>query len=218
MKIKTGGISMEDLVVVDHPLIKHKLTIMRKKDTGPKEFRELLKEITLLLAYEATRHIEIKEVEIETPISKAKGYYIEDKRIVIVPILRAGLAMADGILELLPNASVGHIGIYRDPETLQAVEYYCKLPSLDHTNEIFILDPMLATGVSALKAIELVKKRGGKKITFVSLIAAPEGVEVLKKAHSDITIYTASLDERLNNHGYIIPGLGDAGDRLYRTK
>ncbi len=209
---------MENFVIVDHPLIKHKLTIMRRKDTGPKEFRELLKEITLLLAYEATRHIEIKEVEIETPIARTKGYYIEDKRIVIVPILRAGLAMADGILELLPNASVGHIGIYRDPETLQAVEYYCKLPSLDHTSEIFILDPMLATGVSALKAIELVRDRGGKKITFVSLIAAPEGVEAVRKTYPDITIYTASLDERLNDHGYIIPGLGDAGDRLYRTK
>ena len=210
--------NIENFVIVDHPLIKHKLTIMRRKDTGPKEFRELLKEITLLLAYEATRHIEIKEVEIETPIARTMGYYIEDKRIVIIPILRAGLAMADGILELLPNASVGHIGIYRDPETLQAVEYYCKLPPLDHTSEIFILDPMLATGVSALKAIELVKERGGKKITFVSLIAAPEGVEAVRRTYPDIAIYTASLDERLNDHGYIIPGLGDAGDRLYRTK
>ncbi|PLV59421.1 uracil phosphoribosyltransferase [Thermotoga sp. KOL6] len=209
---------MKNLVVVDHPLIKHKLTIMRDKNTGPKEFRELLKEITLLLAYEATRHLKCEEIEVETPLTKTVGYRINDKDIVVVPILRAGLVMADGILELLPNASVGHIGIYRDPETLQAVEYYAKFPTLDGSKEVFLLDPMLATGVSSIKALEILKKNGAKKITLVALIAAPEGVEAVEKHHDDVKIYVAALDERLNDHGYIIPGLGDAGDRLFRTK
>ncbi len=206
------------LHVVDHPLIKHKLTIMRKKETGPKEFRELLREITLLIAYEATRHIEVYEMEVETPLESTKGYYINDKDIVIIPILRAGLGMVDGILELLPNASVGHIGIYRDPETLKAVDYYFKTPKLNDKSEIFILDPMLATGVSAIDAISKVKELGGKQITFISLISSPEGVKALEEAHPDVDIYTASLDRQLNDHGYILPGLGDAGDRLYRTK
>ena len=209
---------MGKLIVVDHPLIKHKLTIMRDKKTGPKEFRELLREITLLLAYEATRRVPIKTKEIETPLAKTRGYYFDDNDIVVIPILRAGLGMADGILQLLPNASVGHIGIYRDPETLQAVEYYAKLPEMRETSEVFVLDPMLATGVSAVKAVEIVKSRGGKNITFVCLIAAPEGVEALHEAHPDVDVYTAALDDHLNDHGYIIPGLGDAGDRLYRTK
>lgn len=206
------------LNVVDHPLIKHKLTLMRKKETGPKEFRELLREITLLIAYEATRHIQVYEMEVETPLEKTKGYYINDKDIVIIPILRAGLGMVDGILELLPNASVGHIGIYRDPETLQAVDYYFKTPKLHDKSEIFILDPMLATGVSAIDAITKVKELGGRQITFISLISSPEGVKAIEQAHPDVDIYTASLDRELNDHGYILPGLGDAGDRLFRTK
>ena len=206
------------LYVVDHPLIKHKLTIMRKIDTGPKEFRELLREITLLIAYEATRHIEVYEIEVETPLEKAKGYCINDKDIVIVPILRAGLGMVDGILELLPNASVGHIGIYRDPETLRAVDYYFKLPRINSNSAIFVLDPILATGVSAVDAISKIKQVGAKRITFISLISSPEGVKALEDTHPDVDIYTASLDRQLNNHGYILPGLGDAGDRLFRTK
>ncbi|HCI29039.1 MAG TPA: uracil phosphoribosyltransferase [Fervidobacterium sp.] len=206
------------LYVVDHPLIKHKLTIMRRIDTGPKEFRELLREITLLVAYEATRHIEVHEIEVETPLEKTKGYYINDKDIVIVPILRAGLGMVDSILELLPNASVGHIGIYRDPETLRAIDYYFKIPRLNDKSEIFVLDPMLATGVSAIDAVSKVKQVGAKRITFISLISSPEGVEALEEVHPDVDIYTASLDRQLSDHGYILPGLGDAGDRLFRTK
>lgn len=206
------------LTVVEHPLVKHKLTIMRKKETGPKEFRELLREITLLITYEATRHIQVYEMEVETPLEKAKGYYINDKDIVVIPILRAGLGMVDGILELLPNASVGHIGIYRDPVTLKAVDYYFKTPKLNDKSEIFILDPMLATGVSAIDAISKVKELGGKQITFISLISSPEGVKAIQDAHPDVDIYTASLDRELNEHGYILPGLGDAGDRLFRTK
>ncbi len=209
---------MGKFVVVDHPLIKHKLTIMRDKRTGPKEFRELLREITLLIAYEATRRVPVHKKEVETPISKTIGYCFDDNSIVVVPILRAGLGMADGILQLLPNASVGHIGIYRDPETLQAVEYYAKLPKLDDSSVIFVTDPMLATGVSSIKAIDIIKERGGKEITLISLIAAPEGVRAVQEAHPDVEIYVASLDDHLDDHGYIIPGLGDAGDRLYRTK
>ncbi len=204
--------------VVDHPLIKHKVTIMRKKDTGPKEFRELLKEITLLIGYEVTRHIKLYETDVETPLEVTKGYYINDKDIVIIPILRAGLGMVDGLLQLLPNASVGHMGIYRDPETLQAVTYYFKTPKLNDDKEIFILDPMLATGVSSIAAISKIKESGGKNIALISLIAAPEGVQNVEKAHPDVKIFTASLDRQLNDHGYILPGLGDAGDRLFRTK
>ncbi|ABR31241.1 Uracil phosphoribosyltransferase [Thermosipho melanesiensis] len=204
--------------VVDHPLIKHKLTLMRKKDTGPKEFRELLKEITLLIAYEATRHIETFETEIETPLEKTKGHFINDKDVVIIPILRAGLGMSDGILQLLPNASVGHIGIYRDPKTLEAVEYYAKFPKITDNSIVFVLDPMLATGVSSIKALEIVKKNGAKNIILVTLIASPEGTEKVNIEHPDVIIYTASLDKKLNSKGYILPGLGDAGDRLFRTK
>jgi len=209
---------MNNLHVVDHPLIKHKLSIMRNKDTGPKEFRELLREITLLLAYEATRHLKCEEIEVETPLARTKGYKIEDKNVVVVPILRAGLVMADGILELLPNASVGHIGIYRDPQTLQAVDYYCKLPPLNDHKEVFLLDPMLATGVSSVRALDILKSRGAKNVTLVALVGAPEGLDVVFKKHPDVRIYLAAVDERLNDHGYIIPGLGDAGDRLFRTK
>ncbi|HEY8541612.1 MAG TPA: uracil phosphoribosyltransferase [Pseudothermotoga sp.] len=209
---------MDNLHVVDHPLIKHKLTIMRNKSTGPKEFRELLREITFLLAYEATRNIETLQFEIETPLEKTTGYAIEDKKIVIVPILRAGLGMVDSILELLPNASVGHIGVYRDPKTLRPVEYYCKLPSLNETSAVFVLDPMLATGFSGVHAVKILKERGARNIIFVSLIAAPEGVQQFSVNCPDVPIYTACLDRQLNDHGYILPGLGDAGDRLYRTK
>lgn len=209
---------MNNLHVVNHPLIKHKLTIMRNKSTGPKEFRELLREITFLLAYEATRNIETIQFEVETPLERTTGYAIEDKKVVVVPILRAGLGMVDSILELLPNASVGHIGVYRDPQTLRPVEYYCKLPSLNETNTVFILDPMLATGFSGVHAVKILKQKGAKNIVFVSLIAAPEGVQQFNINCPDVPIYTACLDRQLNDHGYILPGLGDAGDRLYRTK
>ncbi|HCZ07357.1 MAG: uracil phosphoribosyltransferase [Thermotogota bacterium] len=207
----------DTLTVVDHPLVKHKLTIMRDLSTGPKEFRELLREITFLLGYEATRCIQTYEVEVSTPLGKAKGEMIEDKKVTIVPILRAGLGMVDAMLQLLPNASVGHVGIYRDPESLQPVRYYSKLPDLnDHY--VFILDPMLATGHSAGLAADIVKKWNIRSLYVISLIAAPEGVDYLRERHPDVHIYTASLDSHLNDHGYIIPGLGDAGDRLYRTK
>jgi uracil phosphoribosyltransferase len=204
--------------VVDHPLIKHKLTIMRNRDTGPKEFRELLREITFLLAYEATRNVETIEVDVETPLEKTKGYAIEDKKMVVVPILRAGLVMADSILELMPNTSVGHIGVYRDPQTLRPVQYYCKLPKIEEKSFVFLLDPMLATGFSAVHAVNILKQHGAKNIVLVCLIAAPEGVEALESHHPDVHVYAAALDRQLNNHGYILPGLGDAGDRLYRTK
>jgi len=207
-----------NLTVVEHPLVKHKLTLLRAESTGPKEFRELVAELTMLLTYEATRHITTKKILVKTPLMEDYGEMIDDKAVTIIPILRAGLGMADGILKLLPNASVGHIGIFRNPDTLEPVEYYCKLPPSISEDYIFILDPMLATGGSAAFATKLVKERGGRNITFISIIAAPEGIEVMKKQHPDVRIYTASLDKRLNSHAYILPGLGDAGDRLYRTK
>ena len=206
------------LIVVDHPLIKHKLSIMRNISTGPKEFRELLKEITLLLTYEAMRDLPTTKVVVETPLMKTTGEQVDDKKVVVVPILRAGLGMLDGVLSLVPNASVGFVGIYRDPKTLKAVEYYAKFPKLSDSHYIFILDPMLATGNSLAYAIDLVKKHGGKNVNAMCLIAAPEGVKVIENTHPDVKIFTASLDEKLNDHGYILPGLGDAGDRLYRTK
>jgi len=209
---------MSNLNIVDHPLIRHKLTIMRNKSTGPKEFRELLREITFLLAYEATRKIETLQFEIETPLEKTMGYAIEDKKVVVVPILRAGLGMVDSILELLPNASVGHIGVYRDPQTLRPVEYYCKLPNVRDATAVFVLDPMLATGFSGVHAVKILKDKGATNVIFVSLIAAPEGVRQFEIHCPDVPIYTAALDRQLNDHGYILPGLGDAGDRLYRTK
>ncbi|MFW6119341.1 MAG: uracil phosphoribosyltransferase [Petrotogales bacterium] len=207
----------ENLIVVDHPLIQHKLTILRNKDTGPKEFRELTKEITLLITYEATRFIQTHDAEIETPICKTKSKMIEDKKVTVVPILRAGLGMVDGVLSLLPNASVGFIGIYRDPETIEPIKYYSKLPNVKE-NEILLLDPMLATGVSSNSAINVVKKSGGKNITLMSLISAPEGLSYVRDKNPDVRIITASLDERLDENSYIVPGLGDAGDRLYKTK
>lgn len=209
---------MAKVFVFDHPLIQHKLTHIRQKDTGTKEFRELVDEIASLMAFEATRDLPLMEVEIETPIGKTKSKVLTGKKLGVVPILRAGLGMVDGILKLIPTAKVGHIGLYRDPETLKPVEYYVKLPSDVAERDFFVVDPMLATGGSAVEAINALKKRGAKSITFMCLIAAPEGVEVLSKAHPDVDIYIAALDEKLNDQGYIVPGLGDAGDRLFGTK
>ena len=204
--------------VMDHPLIQHKLSLMRDQETGPKEFRELLNEISMLMAYEVTRDLPLKTVEIETPICRAQTKVIAGKKLAIVPILRAGLGMVDGIMSLVPAAKVGHIGLYRDPNTLEPVEYYCKLPADAQEREILLVDPMLATGGSAAAAIGLLKKRGCKHIKLVNLIAAPEGVARVQAEHPDVDIYVAGMDEKLNDHGYIIPGLGDAGDRLFGTK
>ena len=209
---------MGKVYVFDHPLIQHKTALMRKTDTTVKEFRELAKEVAMLLGFEATRDLELEEVEIETPICKAKMKMLKGEDIAIVPILRAGLGFVDGMLALVPNAKVGHVGLYRDPETHQPVEYYCKLPKDIEKRKIFVVDPMLATGGSAVAAIDFIKQRGGKDIVFMCLIAAPEGIEVLQKAHPDVDIYIAAKDEKLNEHAYIVPGLGDAGDRLYGTK
>ncbi len=209
---------MSKVHVFEHPLIQHKLTIMRQKDTGCKEFRELLDEISMLMVYEVTRDFPTEEVEIETPICATKARTLAGKPIGIIPILRAGLGMVDGILQLVPNAKVGHIGLYRDPETLQPVEYYCKLPEDAEHRQLIVLDPMLATGGSASAAITFIKQRGCHNIRLVNLIAAPEGIAHVQKEHPDVNIYVAALDEKLNDHGYIIPGLGDAGDRLFGTK
>lgn len=209
---------MSKVHIFDHPLIQHKLSIMRNKDTGCKEFRELLDEISMLMVYEVTRDLPTEEVTIETPIMAAKFNMLAGKPIGIIPILRAGLGMVDGILQLIPNAKVGHIGLYRDPETLEPVEYYCKLPEDAEHRELFVLDPMLATGGSAAAAIGFLKKRGCNNIRLINLIAAPEGIARVQKEHPDVDIYVAALDEKLNDHGYIIPGLGDAGDRLFGTK
>ena len=209
----------EQLTCVEHPLVQHKLTLMRDIQTGPKEFRELLRELTLLLAYEATANLKTTTKEVETPIGKTQGNIISDKDVVIVPILRAGLGMFDAVLTLLPNASVGYIGVYRDPDTHKPVEYYAKMPELKD-KDLFLLDPMLATGHSAIKSIEILIEQGvdEKNIYFLSLLSAPEGIQEITSAHPRIKIYTASVDEKLNEKDYIVPGLGDAGDRLYRTK
>jgi uracil phosphoribosyltransferase len=207
-----------ELYVEKHPLILHKVSILRDKNTKQKEFRELVDEITLLLAYEATRDLETYSKEIETPMVKIEGKMIDDKSIVIVPILRAGLGMTNALLKLFPNASVGHIGVYRDPNTHKPVEYYCKFPENMEKKTVFVLDPMLATGGSASYAIKKVKETGCKNIKFISIISAPKGVNVINKNHPDVKIYTASLDDHLNDNDYIIPGLGDAGDRLFATK
>lgn len=209
---------MSKLHVMDHPLIQHKLTFLRDKETGAKEFRELLNEISMLMAYEVTRDLPLDEVEIETPICKTKSFVLAGKKLGVVPILRAGLGMIDGILELIPHARVGHIGLYRDPKTLEPVEYYCKLPSDVTERDLIVVDPMLATGGSASAAITFIKNRGCKTIRMMNLIAAPEGVARVQKDHPDVDIYVACLDEKLNDHGYIVPGLGDAGDRLFGTK
>ena len=208
---------MGRVYVFDHPLIQHKTALMRKTETSVKDFRELVREVAMLMTFEATRNLPLKPVEIETPMCKTTMNMLKGEDIAIVPILRAGLGMVDGMLALIPNAKVGHIGLYRDPETHLPIEYYCKLPSDIEKREIFVVDPMLATGGSAA-AIDFIKQRGGKKIIFMCLIAAPEGIEVLQKAHPDVDIFIAAKDEHLNDHAYIVPGLGDAGDRLYGTK
>jgi uracil phosphoribosyltransferase len=213
-----GAIKVSKVYVFDHPLIQHKVSLIRKKDTGTKEFRALVDEVAGLMAFEITRDLPLQEVEIETPVAIAKSKVIAGKKLGIVPILRAGLGMVDGFLQLVPAAKVGHVGLYRDPETLKPVEYYVKLPTDVEERDFIVIDPMLATGGSAVEAINSLKTRGAKNIKFMCLIAAPEGVEVLQKAHPDVDIYIAALDEKLNDHGYIVPGLGDAGDRLFGTK
>ena len=212
---------MSKLTVFDHPLIQHKLTIIRDKNVGTKEFREIVDEIASLMAYEVTRDLPVEDVEIETPVAKTTQKQLAGKKLAIVPILRAGLGMVDGIMKLIPAARIGHIGMYRDEETLEEslepVEYFVKLPEDIDQREVLVVDPMLATGGSAVMAIDALKKRGATKIKLITLVSAPVGVETVQKAHPDVDIYTAGLDEGLNEHGYIIPGLGDAGDRLFGT-
>lgn len=209
---------MGKVYVFDHPLIQHKVSLMRRTETNVKEFRELAKEVAMLMGFEATRQLPLEEVEIETPMCKTKVNMLKGEDIAIVPILRAGLGFVDGMLALVPNAKVGHVGLYRDPDTHEPVEYYCKLPKDIEKRKIFVVDPMLATGGSAAAAIDFIKQRGGSDIVFMCLIAAPEGIEALQKAHPDVDIYIAAKDEKLNENAYILPGLGDAGDRLYGTK
>ncbi len=209
---------MSNVTTIDHPLIQHKLSLVRDKNTGPKEFRELLDEIATLMAYEVTRDLPLQEIEIETPIQKTTVNMIEGKKLGIVPILRAGLGMLDGVLKLIPSAKVGHVGLYRDPESLEPVEYYCKMPTDVDERDLIVVDPMLATGGSASAAIRFVKKRDPRSIKLMCLIAAPEGVARVQKDHPDVDIYVAAIDEKLDDHAYIIPGLGDAGDRLYGTR
>lgn len=209
---------MGQFKVLDHPLIQHKLNYIRNKDTGTKEFREIVNEISTLMAYEVSRDMPLKDVTIETPIATTVKKQLSGKKVAIVPILRAGLGMVDGVLSLIPAAKVGHIGMYRDEETLKPVEYFVKLPADIDQRQIFVVDPMLATGGSAIMAFDALKKRGAKNFKFMCLVAAPEGVKALQKKHPDVDIYAAALDEKLNDDGYIIPGLGDAGDRLFGTK
>ena len=209
---------MEKVHILDHPLLQHKLSILRDENTGVKDFREVVSEIATLMCYEATRDLPLEEVEIKTPITTAKFKMIAGKKLAIVPVLRAGLGMVDGILTLIPSAKVGHIGLYRDPDTLEPVEYYCKMPTDISERDVIILDPMLATGGSASAAIQFIKNYDVKHIKLMNIIAAPEGVERVRKDHPDVEIYCAALDEKLNDHGYIVPGLGDAGDRIFGTK
>ena len=208
---------MSELHVIDHPLIVHKLSIMRNKKTGSKDFRELLNEIAMLMGYELTRDLPLEDISIETPLTKMKAKMVSGKKLAIVPILRAGLGMVDGLQSLVPVAKVGHIGLYRDPETHLPVEYYCKLPHDIEDRMTILVDPMLATGGSAVDALTMLKARGCKQIRFMCLVAAPEGVAKVQAAHPDVDIYTAALDECLNDHAYIVPGLGDAGDRIFGT-
>lgn len=209
---------MSNVYVMDHPLIQHKISYIRKKELGSKDFREMVSEIAMLMCYEATRDLKLQEVEIETPICKTVGKELAGKKLAVVPILRAGLGMVEGMLTMIPAAKVGHIGLYRDPETLKPVEYYCKLPADCDEREVFVVDPMLATGGSSTEAIQMLKDKGVKNIRFMCIIAAPEGVELMRKIHPDVDIYIGAMDECLNSHGYIVPGLGDAGDRIFGTK
>ena len=209
---------MSKVVVLDHPLIQHKLAILRSKNTSVKEFRELISEISGLMCYEATRDLPTKEVEVVTPVATAKCRRLAGKKLAIIPILRAGLGMVDAMVDLIPSAKIGHIGLYRDPETHLPVEYYCKLPDDIENRRVFVVDPMLATGGSAVAAIDFLKQHGCKSIVMMNIIGAPEGVEAVQKAHPDVDIYLAAMDEKLNDHAYIVPGLGDAGDRIFGTK
>lgn len=209
---------MANVTIMDHPLIQHKIGLIRRKETGTKDFRQAISEIAMLICYEATRDLKLGDVEIETPICKTTVKELRGKKMAIVPILRAGLGMVDGMLDLIPAAKVGHIGLYRDPETLKPVEYYCKLPADCAEREVFVVDPMLATGGSSVAAIRMLKEKGCKNIHFMCIIAAPEGVKAMTAAHPDVDVYVGALDERLNDHGYIVPGLGDAGDRIFGTK
>lgn len=209
---------MAGVYVFDHPLIQHKLSIIRDKETGPKEFRELVEEVAMLMAYEVTRDLPLREVTVETPVATAKARMIEGKKLGVIPILRAGLGMVNGVLRMIPAAKVGHIGVYRDPETLKPVEYYCKLPTDIAERDLILVDPMLATGGSAIAGIDILKQRGAKSIKLMNLIAAPEGIDAVHSKHPDVDVFVAAVDERLNEHAYIVPGLGDAGDRLFGTK
>jgi uracil phosphoribosyltransferase len=206
------------VVIMDHPLIQHKIGLIRREETGTKDFRQTISEIAMLICYEATRDLKLDDVEITTPICKTTVKELRGKKMAIVPILRAGLGMVDGMLTLIPAAKIGHIGLYRDPETLTPVEYYCKLPADCAEREVFVVDPMLATGGSSIAAIQMLKDKGCQNIHFMCIIAAPEGVRAMEQAHPDVDMYVGALDERLNDHGYIVPGLGDAGDRIFGTK
>jgi len=209
---------MADVHVLNHPLIQHKLSLIRDERTGSKEFRELVEEVAMLMAYEVTRDFPLQEIQVKTPVAFARSQVLAGRKVGLVPILRAGLGMVDGMLRLIPAAKVGHVGLYRDPETLLPVEYYCKLPSDIAERDLIVIDPMLATGGSASAAIMFLKDRGAKNIKLMCLIAAPEGIQAVQKAHPDVDIFVAAVDDRLNEHGYIVPGLGDAGDRLFGTK
>ncbi len=209
---------MANVMIMDHPLIQHKIGYIRRKETGTKDFRQTVSEIAMLICYEATRHLELTDIDITTPICPTTVKTLKGRKLAVVPILRAGLGMVDGMLTLIPTAKVGHIGLYRDPETHMPVEYYCKLPADSAEREVFVVDPMLATGGSASAAIQMLKDKGCKKIHFMCIIAAPEGVKVLQEAHPDVDIYIGALDEKLNENAYIVPGLGDAGDRIFGTK
>ncbi len=209
---------MSKVIIMDHPLIQHKIGYIRRIDTGTKDFRQTVSEIAMLICYEATRNLKLMDVEIETPICKTTAKELKGKKMAIVPILRAGLGMVDGMLTLIPAAKIGHIGLYRDPATLEPVEYYCKLPADCAEREVYVVDPMLATGGSSVAAIRMLKEKGCKKIHFLCIIAAPEGIERMRKEHPDVDLYVGSVDEKLNDHGYIVPGLGDAGDRIFGTK
>lgn len=218
MKKRKDGAILSNVFILDHPLIQHKITHIRDKRTGTKQFRELVDEVSMLMAFEITRHLPLEETTVQTPVTEAKAYTLSGKKIGLIPILRAGLGMVDGMLNLIPAAKVGHIGLYRDPETMLPIEYYIKLPSDISERELIVLDPMLATGGSANDAIDSLKKRGAKSIRLMCLVGAKEGIDLIKENHPDVDIYLGALDEKLDENGYIVPGLGDAGDRLYGTK